>query len=46
MAALTTPNPWGITFDKWGNTFQVYGDGQVYDGSSLIWTPLGAHHPF
>ena len=42
----TTPNPWGITFDKWGNTFQVYGDGQVYDGSSLIWTPLGAYHPF
>ena len=42
----TTPNPWGITFDKWGNTFQVYGDGQVYDGSSLIWTPLGIYHPF
>ncbi|MDF2378161.1 MAG: ThuA domain-containing protein [Verrucomicrobiales bacterium] len=42
----TTPNPWNVTFDRWGNTFQMYGDGQVYDGSSLIWTPLGAYHPF
>lgn len=42
----TTPNPWNVTFDRWGNTFQIYGDGHVYDGSSLIWTPLGAYHPF
>jgi len=42
----TTPNPWNVTFDRWGNTFQIYGDGQVYDGTSLIWTPLGAYHPF
>ena len=42
----TTPNPWNVTFDRWGNTFQVYGDGQVYDGTSLIWTRLGAYHPF
>ena len=42
----TTPNPWNVTFDKWGNIFQIYGDGDVYDGSSLIWTPLGAYHPY
>lgn len=42
----TTPNPWNVTFDRWGATFQMYGDGHVYDGSSLIWTPLGAYHPF
>ena len=42
----TTPNPWNVTFDRWGNTFQMYGDGDVYDGSSLIWTPLGAYMPY
>ena len=42
----TTPNPWNVTFDRWGGIFQVYGDGHVYDGSVLIWTPLGAYHPF
>ena len=26
-----------------GNTFQMYGDGDVYDGSSLIWTPPGGY---
>ena len=42
----TTPNPWNVTFDRWGNVFQIYGDGDVYDGASLIWTPLGAYHPY
>ena len=42
----TTPNPWNITFDRWGNTFQMYGDGDVYDGTSLIWTPLGGYMPY
>ncbi len=42
----TTPNPWNVTFDRWGNIFQTYGDGDTYDGSSLIWTPFGAYHPY
>ncbi|WP_308989478.1 DUF7133 domain-containing protein [Roseibacillus persicicus] len=42
----TTPNPWNVAFDKWGSIFQTYGDGHVYDGTSLIWTPLGGYHPF
>ena len=42
----TTPNPWNVTFNRWGNIFQMYGDGDVYDGSSLIWTPLGAYQPY
>lgn len=42
----TTPNPWNVTFDRWGNLFQIYGDGDVYDGGALIWTPLGAYHPY
>ena len=41
-----TPNPWKITFDRWGNTFQMYGDGLVLDGLALTWTPLGVYHPF
>ena len=42
----TTPNPWKVSFDRWGNVFQNYGDGHVYDCSSLIWTPFGSYHPF
>ncbi|MDF1737940.1 MAG: sulfatase-like hydrolase/transferase [Verrucomicrobiales bacterium] len=42
----TTPNPWNVTFDRWGNIFQMYGDGDVYDGSALTWTPLGAYQPY
>ena len=41
-----TPNPWNVTFDRWGNIFQMYGDGDVYDGSALIWTPMGGYHPY
>lgn len=42
----TTPNPWNVTFDRWGTVFQMYGDGDVYDGTALTWTPLGAYHPY
>ncbi len=41
-----TPNPWKITFDRYGNVFQMYGDGLVLDGLPLTWTPLGVYHPF
>ena len=41
-----TPNPWKITFDRFGNTFQMYGDGLVLDSLPLTWTPLGVYHPF
>ncbi len=42
----TTPNPWNVTFDRWGNIFQMYGDGGAHDGAALIWMPLGAYHPY
>ncbi|MGJ8726494.1 MAG: PVC-type heme-binding CxxCH protein [Roseibacillus sp.] len=42
----TTPNPWKVTFNRWGGIFQNYGDGHAYDGTALIWTPLGGYHPF
>ena len=42
----TTPNPWKVSFDRWGGIYQNYGDGHVYDATALIWTPLGAYHPF
>ncbi|MDP0491119.1 MAG: GDSL-type esterase/lipase family protein [Verrucomicrobiota bacterium JB023] len=42
----TTPNPWKITHTRWGEILQMYGDGHVYDGTNLIWGPLGAYHPF
>lgn len=41
-----TPNPWKITFDRWGNLFHMYGDGFVQDSQLIPWTPLGIYHPF
>lgn len=41
-----TPNPWKMTFDRYGNAFQMYGDGLVLDALALTWTPLGIYHPF
>ena len=41
-----TPNPWKITYDRWGNIFQMYGDGLPLDSLLLTWTPLGVYHPF
>ena len=41
-----TPNPWKVTFDRWGNLFQMYGDGFVQDSQLVPWTPLGIYHPF
>ena len=41
-----TPNPWKITWDRWGNLFQMYGDGFVQDSHAMPWTPLGIYHPF
>lgn len=41
-----TPNPWAPTFDKWGDTYQMYGDGLVIDGLAMTWSPLGVYHPF
>lgn len=40
------PNPWQPTFDRWGNNYQMYGDGIVVDSLMLTWTPLGVYHPF
>ncbi|MEM7393168.1 MAG: PVC-type heme-binding CxxCH protein, partial [Verrucomicrobiota bacterium] len=41
-----TPNPWKITWDRWGNLFQMYGDGFVQDSYAMPWTPFGIYHPF
>ena len=41
-----TPNPWKITWDRWGNLFQMYGDGFVQDSNAIPWTPFGIYHPF
>ena len=41
-----TPNPWKVTFDRWGNLFQMYGDGFVQDSHAIPWTPLGIYQPF
>jgi glucose/arabinose dehydrogenase/azurin len=42
----TTPNPWKISFDRYGNIFQRYGGGHVLEGVPLTWTPLGVYHPY
>ncbi|MED5587183.1 MAG: GDSL-type esterase/lipase family protein [Verrucomicrobiota bacterium] len=41
-----TPNPWKVTWDRWGNLFQMYGDGFVQDSHAIPWTPFGVYHPF
>ncbi|MBK1833584.1 DUF7133 domain-containing protein [Roseibacillus ishigakijimensis] len=42
----TTPNPWKVTHNRWGEIIQMYGDGHVYDGTCLVWMPLGGYLPF
>jgi azurin len=41
-----TPNPWRISFDRYGNLYQRYGGGHVLDALPLTWTPLGIYHPY
>lgn len=41
-----TPNPWKVSFDRYGNIFQRFGGGHVIDGLPLTWTPLGVYHPY
>ena len=41
-----TPNPWKISFDRYGNSFQRYGGGHVLEGLPLTWTPLGVYPPY
>ena len=41
-----TPNPWKISFDRYGNIFQRYGGGHVLEGVPLTWMPLGVYHPY
>ncbi len=41
-----TPNPWKVSFDRYGNIFQRYGGGHVLEGVPLTWTPLGVYHPY
>ena len=41
-----TPNPWKVTFDRYGGVFERYGGGHVLDGLALTWTPLGVYHSY
>ncbi len=41
-----TPNPWKVSFDRYGNIFQRFGGGHVLDGLAQTWTPLGVYHPY
>ena len=41
-----TPNPWKVSFDRYGNLFQRYGGGHVLESLPLTWTPLGAYHSY
>lgn len=41
-----TPNPWKVSFDRYGNIFQRYGGGHVLEGVPLTWTPLGVYHAY
>ena len=41
-----TPNPWKVSFDRYGNLFQRYGGGHVLEGLPLTWAPLGAYHSY
>ena len=37
------PNPWKITYNKFGEAIQFYGGGQIIDtGIHDIWTPMGS----
>ena len=41
-----TPNPWKISWDRYGNLFQRFGGGHVLEALPLTWTPLGVYHPY
>jgi len=41
-----TPNPWKVSFDRYGNLLQRFGGGHLLDGLGLTWTPLGVYHPY
>jgi len=40
------PNPWKVTFNKWGESIQFYGGGQIIDADiHNIATPMGSAAP-
>ncbi|MBI4626586.1 MAG: hypothetical protein HY736_25630 [Verrucomicrobia bacterium] len=41
-----TPNPWKVSWDRYGNLFQRFGGGHVLEALPLTWTPLGVYHPY
>lgn len=41
-----TPNPWKVSFDRFGNALQRYGGGHVLDALPLTWLPLGVYHEY
>ena len=36
-----TPNPWKVSFDRYGNSFQRYGGGHVLEGAPQMVQPVG-----
>lgn len=41
-----SPNPWKVTFNKWGESIQFYGGGQIIDADSHnVATPMGSAAP-
>lgn len=43
---LPHPNPWKISFNRWGESMQMAGGGQISDLDYYsIWTPFGTHIP-
>lgn len=41
-----SPNPWKVTFNKWGEAIQFYGGGQIIDTDiHNVWTPMGSSAP-
>ena len=41
-----TPNPWKVSFDRYGNFYQRFGGGHVLEALPQTWLPLGAYHPY
>ncbi|MGJ8671819.1 DUF7133 domain-containing protein [Rubritalea sp.] len=40
------PNPWKITFNKWGESMHYFGGGQLQDADIYnIWVPMGSTAP-
>ncbi len=40
------PNPWKVSYNQWGQAFQMFGGGQTIDADYYsLWTPMGLSLP-